>query len=328
MIPSINDDKIQKILWAPGKRSEEWKSDLERFEKGDVTLTRKSAGESSIKAVQRLLFFLGYSTSSTGAFAIDGDFGRGTNRAVAQFRFEHGMTRQDFRKTLCYACNWQNARSTITTIPDVRLTVNTLEKMLDSTIQAIENNEVMCGSFKEAVYHLNNVHKRALLNCRQIFERYGTLVDRAVTGLANQRNINIRPEWILSIMRQETGGVVRPRFEQHLLTRYDRKEPGTDFVELRYRSMSFGLGQILGVNYKRVGAASARAMFVSPLDEQVLFIARFLAHKPSVASVVSRKNPSEQDFHTVAKYYNGPGYAKHHYHERIARWFREFRDIL
>ena len=241
MISAIKDEKIQKILWAPGTRGEEWKSDLERFKKGDVTLTRKSAGELSIKAVQRLLFFLGYSTSSTGAFAIDGDFGRGTNRAVAQFRFEHGMTRQDFRKTLCYKCNWQNARSNITTIPDVRLTVKTLKTMLDRTKRAIANNEVMCGSFNEAVYHLNNVHKRALLNCRKILKRYGTLVDRAVTGLANQRNINVRPEWVLSIMRQETGGVVRPRFEQHLLTRYDRKKPGVEFEELRYRSMSFGL---------------------------------------------------------------------------------------
>ena len=325
MIPAINDKKIQQILWAPEKRDEEWKSDLDRFESGDVSLTRKSAGESSIKAVQRLLFFLGYSTSSSGAFAIDGDFGRGTNRAVAQFRFEHGMTKRDFRQTLCYDCNWQNARTNITAIPDVRLTVKTLETMLDSTVRAIEGNDVMCGSFEEAVYHLNSVDLRSWFSCKQLVERYGILVDRAVIELANERNINIRPEWVLAIMRQETGGVVRPRFEQHLLTRYDRRDPGADFVELRYRSMSFGLGQILGVNYKKVAAASARAMFVSPLDEQVLFIARFLA---PLGSVVSRKKPSEQDFRDVAKYYNGPGYAKHHYHERIARWFREFRSIL
>ena len=98
MISAINNKKIQTILWVPKNRDEEWKSDLERFETGDVTLTRKSAGESSIKSIQRLLFFLGYSTSSSGAFAIDGDFGRGTNRAVAQFRYEHGMTRRAFRQ--------------------------------------------------------------------------------------------------------------------------------------------------------------------------------------------------------------------------------------
>ena len=53
----IKNNKIQSILWAPGKRDDYWKSDLERFEKGDVTLTRRSAGESSIKSIQRLLFF-------------------------------------------------------------------------------------------------------------------------------------------------------------------------------------------------------------------------------------------------------------------------------
>jgi hypothetical protein len=325
MIPAVKDKNIQKILRPSGDRDEDWKRDLERFEKGDVTLTRRSAGESSIKSVQRLLFFLGYSTSSSGAFAIDGDFGRGTNRAVAQFRFEHNMTKPDFRNTLCYDCTWRNARTNITVIPDVRLTVKTLQAMLDSALQAIETNEVMCGSFEEAIHHLNSVHMGTGFSCRQLFERYGSLVDFAVTQLGNERGINIRPEWVLSIMKQETGGVVRPRFEQHLLSRYNRKEPETDFVELRYRSMSFGLGQILGVNYKRVGAASARSMFVSPLEEQVLFIARFLA---PLGRVVSKKNPSDQDFHDIAKYYNGSGYAKHHYHERIARWFREFRSII
>ena len=54
-----------------------------------MTLTRQSAGESAIKAVQRLLIFLGYSTASSGAFLIDGDYGRGTNRGVAQFQFEY-----------------------------------------------------------------------------------------------------------------------------------------------------------------------------------------------------------------------------------------------
>jgi len=50
------------------------------------------AGESAIKAVQRLLVFLGYSTASSGAFLIDGDFGHGTNRGVAQVQFEKALT--------------------------------------------------------------------------------------------------------------------------------------------------------------------------------------------------------------------------------------------
>ena len=212
MIPAINDERIQQILWIPEDRDETWKSDLQRFEQGDVTLTRRSAGESSIKAVQRLLIFLGYSTSASGAFAIDGDFGRGTNRAVAQFRFEHGLNGRISRDTLCYDCTWRNASRNITIIPDVRLTVKTLETMLESTIRAIETNDVMCGSFDEAVFHLNAVQRRSLLSCRQIYERYGERVDQAVARLGDEQGINIQPEWILAIIKQETGGVVRPRF--------------------------------------------------------------------------------------------------------------------
>jgi hypothetical protein len=325
MISAIKNKKIQSILWLPEDRDETWKSDLERFQKGDVTLTRKSAGESSINAVQRLLIFLGYSTTSSGAFAIDGDFGRGTNRAVAQFRYEYGLAKNIRRNVLCYDCNWRNARRYITAIPDVRLTVKTLETMLDNAQRAIKANDVMCGSFDEAVYHLNAVHRGRLFSCKQILERYGALAEQAVKRIKAEQGTTVHPEWVLAIIKQETGGVVRPRFEQHLLTRYNRKTEDVDFNELRYRAMSFGLGQILGVNYRRVGAPSAQAMFTSPLNEQVLYVARFIARK---SNVVSKKNPSEMDFRKLARYYNGPGYAAHYYHEGVARWFREFRTLL
>ncbi len=86
----IVDERIRRVLSASGNGSD-WSEDLRRLERGDITLTRKSAGEAGIKAVQRMLVFLGYSTASSGAFLIDGDFGRGTNRGVAQFQFEYGL---------------------------------------------------------------------------------------------------------------------------------------------------------------------------------------------------------------------------------------------
>ena len=61
----------------------EWRAAFDRFRRGDATLTRQSAGDSVIKAVQRLLVVLRYSTASSGAFLIDGDFGHGTNPDVA-----------------------------------------------------------------------------------------------------------------------------------------------------------------------------------------------------------------------------------------------------
>ena len=130
MLALIQDSQIQKIINPPNTPSH-WKDDLKRLEAGDLTVNRHSAGENSIKALQRLLIFLGYSTSSGGSFSIDGDFGRGTNRALAQFQFDHGITNAKVsRKTLTYDCSWQSARRLINSIPDVLLNIQTLKKML------------------------------------------------------------------------------------------------------------------------------------------------------------------------------------------------------
>ncbi len=95
----LKDERIHKILSLHGDERD-WQEDLDRLERGDITLTRRSAGESAIKAVQRLLVFLGYSTASSGAFLIDGDFGRGTNRGVAQFQFEKALNATITRRSL------------------------------------------------------------------------------------------------------------------------------------------------------------------------------------------------------------------------------------
>lgn len=322
----VVDPRIERILRLPEQDEQAWRADLDRFEKADETLTRRSVGESTMRAVQRLLIFLGYSTASTGAFLIDGDFGRGTNRAVAQFQFEHSLTRAIDRGTLCYACTWQTASAGIVKIPDAKLTPATLERMLARAVEMIGQGEVMCGNLDEALFHLDALHRRRLLTCREIFARYGAIVDQAVGAIAAQGAV-IGREWLLAIIRQETSGIVRPRFEQHLLTRLNNQRPVEDFTELRYRSMSFGLGQILGENYRRVGAASAQRMYLSSIPEQVTQIGRFLAASAEVAKTVARATPAESDFRTVARYYNGPGYEKHHYHESLATWFREFKAL-
>jgi hypothetical protein len=66
------DPRLQRILTHPDDDTAVWRSDLERFLAGDAGLTRRSAGEAAIMAVQRLMVFLGYSTASSGAFLVDG----------------------------------------------------------------------------------------------------------------------------------------------------------------------------------------------------------------------------------------------------------------
>lgn len=328
MLAAIQDPRIQQAISLPGNQNEDWKRDLERLEAGDVTLDRKTAGEHSIQAIQRLLIFLGYSTASRGGFSIDGDFGRGTNRGVAQFQFEHGLNPKLTRKMLCYDCTWSNAHQRITNIPDTRLDIPTLEKMLAVALENIENKHLACGDFDEAIFQLNSNHRRNFYTCKEIAERYQAAVGKAVQRLKDEKEASVHPIWLLTIMKQETAGVIRPRFEQHYLSRLNQANPNEDFAELRYRSMSFGLGQIMGENYRKVGAPSARAMFVSPVEEQVYHIGCFLTASPATRAVVAKANPTAADFRTVARTYNGSGYEAHRYHESIEGWHREFRSFF
>jgi len=320
----LQDPKISQVLTPVGDKKHSWRNVLEQFRKGERGITRQSIGEDAIKAIQRMLVFLGYSTSSTGAFAIDGDFGRGTNRAVAQFEFDHDLNSQLTRKILCYPCTWQTAKTNIVNIPDTRLTLKTMEAMLRVATDAIAQNRVLCGTFEDALFHLDALDQRQLLSCQQIKKRYGDNVKSAVARVQEEKQVTVQPEWVLAIIKQETGGIVRPRFEQHILTRLNDKQGRANLVELRYQAMSQGLGQILGSNYNMVGAQSAVSMFQSSIAEQVLFVARFLARKPEI---VSQRNPSVENFAQLARFYNGPGYATHHYDESLARWFREFQSL-
>ncbi len=318
----IDDNNIRRILSIEG--DDEWRNDLERLERGDITLTRQSAGESAIKAVQRLLAFLGYSTASSGAFLIDGDFGRGTNRGVAQFQFEKALNPKVTRSALCYPCTFHNARSRITSVPDVRLDLSTLQGMVSEAQTAITTRQIPFGDFEDALFHLNSLHRGRGLDCRHILERYGQAIEKAIRTVADEKGVRMVPEWILAIIRQETAGIARPRFEQHKLSKLNTKHPDTPLSELRIQSMSIGLGQIMGFNHKVVGAPTAESMLYSPVEEQVLYVARFIARKPKV---VVKPTPDMSDFKAMARFYNGPAYAKHFYHERLQSWFGEFRRL-
>jgi len=321
----INDPYIKQIISHPDDGDSQWHADLQRFLNGDTSLTRTSVGESGIKAMQRLLIFLGYSTSSSGAFAIDGDFGRGTNRAVAQFQVEYNLNPAITRKTLCYDCQWNTAKALITAIPDAKLTLPVLEKMLSVALAKIAGGQIMTGQFNDAIFHLNALHKSRFLDCKGILNRYGAMAQSASRQIEQEKGITVRPEWILAIIRQETAGIIRPRFEQHYLSRLNKEKPNAPLEELRMQSMSMGLGQIMGSNFKLVGATSATELFTAPVDRQVTFVARFLSGKKDE---VKKTAPGDADFRSIAKFYNGPKYEAHHYHEQLARWHREFKMLL
>ncbi|MCW8889541.1 MAG: N-acetylmuramidase domain-containing protein [Sedimenticola sp.] len=321
----VEDPIIQKIVTHPDDDTATWRDDLQRFLSQEIRLTRRSAGESAITAIQRLLIFLGYSTSASGAFSIDGDFGRGTNRGIAQFQYEHQLSSLCSRATLCYPCQWNTAKKQITQIPEATLTESTLIALLNTAKARCKENLIMTGELDSALFHLNALHRRRFLTCREILECYGPSAQAASKALENDEGITVRAEWILAIIRQETAGIIRPRFEQHYLSRLNRKHPDLPLAELRMQSMSLGLGQIMGTNYQAVGAHNATELFTAPVDTQAAFVCRFLKSRDTQTK---KHEPTSEDFRTVARYYNGPQYAAHHYHEQLSRWFREFRVLM
>jgi hypothetical protein len=71
----LNDTHIQQILFL-NHVNESDISELELILNNEGSLDCSCTGETTITAVQRLMIFLGYSTASSGAYIIDGDFGR------------------------------------------------------------------------------------------------------------------------------------------------------------------------------------------------------------------------------------------------------------
>ena len=116
--------------------------------------------------------------------------------------------------------------------------------MIEVALDAIATNKIPFGDFDDALFHLNSLHNGRALDCRQILERYGTAVNQAVETIRIEKDLKIQPEWVLAIIKQETSGIVRPRFEQHKLSKLNDNTPNAPFSELRVQSMSLGLGKI------------------------------------------------------------------------------------
>jgi hypothetical protein len=89
--------------------------------------------------------------------------------------------------------------------------------------------------------------------------------------------------------------------------------------EAAFRAVSVGLGQILGENFRSAGHTSAANMFVAACDsegEQLMQMARFIKANRLDESL-RRKN-----WAAFARGYNGPGYEKNNYDDKLAAAYR------
>lgn len=90
------------------------------------------------------------------------------------------------------------------------------------------------------------------------------------------------------------------------------------------RSASWGLGQILGSNHAMAGYATPQAMVRAFLDDED-------AHLEAMVNFIKAAKLDDElrrhDWAGFARGYNGPSYAKHGYHKRLAAAFAKWKGI-
>jgi len=89
-----------------------------------------------------------------------------------------------------------------------------------------------------------------------------------------------------------------------------------------HQAASYGLGQVLGVNYKITGFNTiqdfVKAQFESEYS-QLKTMFNFIKNRGLIPAI------NREDWTTVARVYNGPGFAKNNYHIKLAQAYAKYK---
>lgn len=91
-------------------------------------------------------------------------------------------------------------------------------------------------------------------------------------------------------------------------------------AEAAYASVSFGVGQIMGANFRALGYSSASRMYADAtcgFGKQLIQLIKFLRWKNLIAEL------NRKDWRAFARGYNGPMYELNGYHIKLARAYDE-----
>ena len=87
------------------------------------------------------------------------------------------------------------------------------------------------------------------------------------------------------------------------------------------QSASWGIGQVLGENYREAGFSSPQelvAQHFASEDAQLLAVANEIIADGAAHALATH------DWTRFARIYNGPGFRKNHYDEKIHAWYQKF----
>lgn len=90
------------------------------------------------------------------------------------------------------------------------------------------------------------------------------------------------------------------------------------------RSASWGLGQIMGFNHKTVGYTAVEEMVVDLIDDEEKHLAQMIRF---IEAESLDDELRAHNWAAFARAYNGPGYASHGYHTRLAAAYAKWSKI-
>lgn len=142
--------------------------------------------------------------------------------------------------------------------------------------------------------------------------------DKSLQGVAAALEVDL-PAIKAIISVESSGKFYATRFEQHIYNKAINGRYGVG--DPRKLSTSYGAFQIMGFNYKLAGFSSVEEM-VSRMNDpqaQIEAFANYIKNRPAVHRALQR-----HDWQTFARIYNGPGYAKNNYDNKISTAFNKF----
>lgn len=277
-------------------------SELEWYDEGDFipqqdSVTARGDEGDAVRDIQQLLKRAG------GQLSVDGVFGEGTESAVRRFQRIADLV-TDGRvgpKTLDALQKAppdpKHLRQKDIEWAATELGVGVAEIL---TVNEVESRgSGFFGSGKAAILYERHVMRRRLkahnVNPTPFISEYPNLVNRSTGGYVGGE-----------------GEYVRLRQAQDIHS------------DAALESASWGSFQIMGYHWRVLGYPSIERyveLMQRSEGEHLKAFVRFIQASPRL-----RQALKDHDWPTFARYYNGPGYAKHNYDERLATAFAGHRD--
>ena len=188
-----------------------------------------------------------------------------------------------------------------------------------SMLGVIEQKLLMAGEVvaQVNVEYLDRLQSMTVMPASETYMTYY----QALVDSGDIAEMGLNQGLALAIIQIETAGIGRVRFESHV---WDRAT-SLDDRERRFFSTSFGLFQIMGFNVDRCGLPVDYLQDQGDLERQFEVFANFIGRDKALLDEFRSEKP---DYERIARHYNGPGFLKNNYHNKLKGAHGEFLNII